>query len=140
MLGLSAALLASGAIGARILASDGWLWATAPSHAGGLIGFVAVDLLFAVMLFRSPNLAEAGAVVLAIFQFLAMSSDLTVYSPVGVPAYIFRSYLLGDTLFVALLSIQPAIIVLGILAARRAGPQRAEEEEKAHVSSRGMTL
>ena len=113
-LGLTATLIASGVIGARILATDEWLWTATPSHAYGLLAFAALDFALAVVVQLRMKLAKLGAVALASTQFAAMLVDFTLYSPNGVPAGIFRSYLLGDTLFVVLLLIQPVIALLSL--------------------------
>jgi len=131
--GLSLALLISGAIGTKILASDTFLWAAAPSHAEGLIGFVVLDVVLAFMVLRVLKLTETGAAILSLVQFAAMAADLTIYTPSGVPAQLFRNYLQGDVLFVVLLAIQPVIACIGIWARRWATPRGP----KATVPSRG---
>jgi hypothetical protein len=118
---LSGALLVSGAVGARILTTDGWLWAAAPTHAYGLITFVVMDLVLTVALWRGTRYAQAGAVTLALVQFLAMAGDLSGYSPSGVPSDVFRSYLLSNSAFVVLLAIQPAIAGLGLWSRKQTG-------------------
>jgi hypothetical protein len=131
--GLSLALLISGAIGTKILASDEFLWTAAPTHAEGLVAFVVLDVVLAFMVLRVLKLTETGAAVLSLIQFVAMATDLTIYTPAGVPAQIFRSYLQGDVLFVALLAMQPVIACIGIGARRWASPRGP----KAAASSRG---
>ncbi len=133
---LSGGLLVSGAVGARILTTDGWLWAAAPTHAYGLIAFVAMDFVLIAALWRGTMFAEAGAISLAVVQFLAMAGDLAGYSPAGEPANVFRSYLLRDTPFVALLTIQPAIAGLGVLFRKQTSTQRHQRGERVNWNGR----
>ncbi len=131
-IGLSVALLVSAAVGARILTTDGWLWAAAPTHAYGLIAFVAMDIVLIAALWRRTKFAEVGAITLAAVQFLAMAGDLAGYTPAGVPTSIFQSYLLSDMPFVALLTIQPAIAGLGVLSRKLTSTQRPQRDK--HVT------
>jgi hypothetical protein len=108
------ALVASSLIGIQILLNDGWLWSIAPSHAFGLIGFVAIDLILALTLLRVRSVAILGAVVASITQFGAMLADLVAGEPEGVPSAAFRAYLTSDTSYVVLLIIQVAILSLAI--------------------------
>jgi hypothetical protein len=111
---LSEALLISGVVGTRIVSTDGWLWAAAPTHAYGLIAFVAMDLALIAAVWRGTRFAAWGVVGLALVQFLAMSGDLAGYAPLGASAEVFRNYLLNNSYFTALLTIQPVIAGLGI--------------------------
>ena len=113
---LSAALAGSSLVGARILTTDAWLWAAAPTHAYGLIVFAVLDLFLIAALWRGIKYSRPFAIVLAAVQFLAMAGDLAGLSlPVGVSAASFRTYLLSDNAFVVLLSMQPIIAGLGIV-------------------------
>jgi hypothetical protein len=111
---LSEALLISGVVGTRIVSTDGWLWAVAPTHAYGLIAFVAMDIALIAALWRGRRFAIWGVVGLALVQFFAMAGDLAGYAPLGASAETFRSYLLNNSYFTALLAIQPIIAGLGI--------------------------
>ena len=119
---LSTALAASGLVGTQILTTDEWLWYAAPTHAYGLIAFVAIDVLLIAALWRGTRLAETGAVSLAVIQLLAMAGDLAGFSPVGVSSGVFRNYLLSNSSFMALLYIQPVVAGLAIFARRMRGP------------------
>ncbi len=119
---LSLGLIASAAVGTRILTTDRWLWASAPTHAYGLIAFVAIDMVLAMALFLRVKYASLGASTLAVVQFVAMAGDTLVGSPSGASASAFQSYLLGNTYFTALLSIQPAIVGLGFWT-RKTSPE-----------------
>src|ERR1700745_50433 len=111
---LSLSLFASGLLGVQIVVNDRWLWSAAPSHAYGLIGFVAIDLLLALTLLRMGSVAILGAVVASTTQFGAMLADLVAGKPEGVPSAAFRAYLTGDISYVVLLIIQVAILSLAI--------------------------
>ncbi len=111
---LSAALLASGAAGTQILATDKWLWLATPTHTYGLIAFVAVDITLVAGMCRKTRLATVGAMVIAAVQLGAMLGDLVAGQPTGVPSNAFRSYLLGSTVFMSLLAIQGVILVLAV--------------------------
>src|SRR6266705_580176 len=54
---LSAALGASALVGIQILATDYWLWSASPTHAYGLMAFVALDFALIVGVWRLTRLA-----------------------------------------------------------------------------------
>ncbi len=117
---LFVALLASALLSDEIIAFDTWLWAAAPTHAYGLVVFFTIDLVLIAMLWGGIRYAGALSIIMAGVQFLAMVGDLAGISlPSGVPASAFRIYLLNDSPFVLLLSLQPAIVCLGALYRRR---------------------
>src|SRR3989442_3916232 len=105
---LSLTLLVSGLIGVWIAASDGWLWAVAPSHAYGLLAFAALDVTLAFVVIVVPRPAYEGALLVSMTQVVAMAGDALTFTPTGTLQAAFRAYLLGDTAFVALLGIQLA--------------------------------
>lgn len=110
--GLSLALVASGLVGAQILASDTWLWSAAPSHAYGLVGFVAIDLVLAGALLWRARSATIAAATIGLFQLGAMLADAATGQPVGVAPSAFKSYLLNNASYVWLLYIQLAIVAI----------------------------
>lgn len=111
---LLAALVGSALVGLKIVASDSWLWAVAPTHAYGLIAFVVIDVAMIASLWRGAPHAGTLTAILAAAQLLAMGGDLAGLSPPpGIPAGGFASYLLNDVPFVVLLWLQPAIAYLG---------------------------
>ncbi len=112
---LSLTLAVSGLLGIQILIDDKWLWAAAPSHAYGLIGFVSIDLILVLVALLRVDLATVGAALMAMAQFAAMLADVIVGQPEGVPSIAFRNYLLGDTAYLGLLFIQIAILSVAIL-------------------------
>src|SRR6266704_5151806 len=107
---LSLTLAISGLLGIQILIDDKWLWAVAPSHAYGLIGFVSIDMILVVVALVRVGLATVSAALMAVAQFSAMLADVVVGQPEGVPSIAFRNYLLGDTAYLGLLFIQIAIL------------------------------
>ena len=111
---LSAALGTSGLIGIQILATDYWLWSAAPTHAYGLMAFVALDLALILGVWRVTRLAMIGPLLTATFQFVAMLGDLIGGEPAGLPAAVFRNYLLADTAYVSLLVTQGLIMAIAI--------------------------
>ena len=112
---LSLTLAISGLLGIQILIDDKWLWAAAPSHAYGLIGFVSIDMILVVAALMRVGLATMSAALMAVAQFAAMLADVVVGQPEGVPSTSFRSYLLGDTAYLGLLFIQIAILSVAIV-------------------------
>ncbi len=110
---IATGLVASTFLGSWILENDQWLWSSAPSHAYGLAGFVLVNAILAVLVVVWKTQWPARLVSMATFvQTASMLSDLAGGQPMGVPVTAFRQYLLGDSSFVALLSIQVAIILV----------------------------
>src|SRR3989442_1730593 len=73
---LSAALGASAMVGIQILATDYWLWSASPTHAYGLMAFVALDLALIVGVWRLTRLALFGALLTATVQLMAMLGDI----------------------------------------------------------------
>jgi len=111
---LSAALGTSALVGIQILATDYWLWSAAPTHAYGLMAFVALDLALILGVWRVTRLAMIGPLLTATFQFVAMLGDIIGGEPVGLPAAVFRNYLLADTAYVSLLVTQGLIMAIAI--------------------------
>lgn len=114
---LLTALFASVATGLKIITSDAYLWVAAPTHAYGLMGFIALDAILMTIIWRKVPRAGMIALALATIQLLAMGGDLSGLSlPSGAAASGFTNYLLSDISFVVLLALQPVIIFLGGMA------------------------
>ena len=109
---LSIALVISGWLGIEILANDAWLWSAAPSHAYGLMVFVAIDLILALALFVKINLATLGAGLISIVQLGAMLADSALGQPQGISSSVFSMYLFSDTSYIALLVVQATILLV----------------------------
>ena len=111
---LSVALGASALVGIQIMATDFWLWSAAPTHAYGLIAFVALDLALILGVWRATRPAIFGALLTATFQLVAMLGDIIGGQPAGLPAAVFRNYLLANTAYVGLLVTQGLIMAIAI--------------------------
>ena len=111
---LSAALGISALVGIQILATDYWLWSAAPTHAYGLVSFVALDLALIFGVWRVTRLAIFGALLTATFQLVAMLGDIIGGQPASLPAAVFRNYLLADTAYLGLLVTQGLILAIAV--------------------------
>lgn len=112
---LSLALVASSVLGVQILLFDRWLWSAAPSHAYGLVGFVALDALLTLAVWKGrTNLVSLSTMIVSSIQSGAMLADLILGQPNGIPSIVFRNYLLSDASYVGLLLIQLVILVVAI--------------------------
>src|SRR5690349_3355692 len=99
---LSAALATSALVGIEILSTDYWLWSAAPTHAYGLIAFVAIDTALIFGMWRAVRTAVFGALLIATVQLVSMLGDMVTGQPAGTPAAAFRTYLLADTAYLGL--------------------------------------
>ena len=113
---LSTAIYTSSILGVQILLMDKWLWNAAPTHALGLVVFVAIDGALLAAMWLETFLATVGAAVTATVQLAAMLGDLAVGHPADVSGMAFRSYLLADTAFISLLVTQAVILGLALAA------------------------
>jgi len=111
---LSAALAASALVGIEILSTDYWLWSAAPTHAYGLIVFVALDAMLILGTWRALRPAVFGALLTATIQLSIMLGDIVQGQPAGTPAAAFRSYLLADTAYLGLLVAQSLIMAIAV--------------------------
>jgi len=111
---LSAALAVSALVGIEILSTDYWLWSAAPTHAYGLVVFVALDAVLILGTWRAVRPAVFGALLTATIQLSAMLGDIIRGQPAGTPAAAFRSYLLADTAYLGLLVAQGLIMAIAV--------------------------
>jgi hypothetical protein len=115
---LSVALAASALVGVQILTTDLWLWSAAPTHAYGLMAFVALDAALIFAAWRATRLAIIGALLTATVQLVAMLGDIFAGEPAGLPATVFRNYfrnyLSADTAYLGLLVTQGLIMTIAI--------------------------
>jgi hypothetical protein len=111
---LAVAFVISALVGSYIIATDGYLWVEAPTHAYGLIVFIAIDLAAVVGIFVLPRVTRIVALALPIVQFAAMAGDL--YMGLGSPGSVaqgaFRQYLLNDPAYMSLLVLEAMIVGL----------------------------
>ena len=113
---LSAALAGSALVGFEILSTDFWLWSAAPTHAYGLMVFVALDAVLIIGTWRGIRFTVFGTLSTATVQLVAMLGDIVAGQPAGTPAAVFRGYLLADTAYLGLLVTQGLIIAMAIAA------------------------
>ena len=111
---LSASLATSAIVGIQILLTDYWLWSAAPTHAYGLIMFVALDAALILGTLRATRLALFGAMFTATVQLVAMVGDIIAGQPAGLPVQVFRKYLLTDSAYLGLLTTQGLIMAIAI--------------------------
>jgi hypothetical protein len=111
---LSGALAASALVGIQILFTDYWLWSAAPTHAYGLMTFVALDAALIFGVWRATRLAIFGALLTSTVQLVAMLGDIVAGEPTALPAAVFRNYLLADTAYLELLITQGLIMAIAI--------------------------
>jgi hypothetical protein len=111
---LSAALAASALVGIEILLTDYWLWSAAPTHAYGLIAFVALDNALIFGMWRAMRAAIFGALLIATIQLVFMLGDIITGQPAGTPAAAFRSYLLADASYLGLFVAQVLIMAIAV--------------------------
>ena len=111
---LSVALATSGIVGVQILTTDRWLWSVAPTHAYGLILFVAADIALIAGMWSNTQHATLGAMLIALVQLVAMLGDVIVGQPNGVPSSSFKEYLLGDRAYLGLLATQGVILITAV--------------------------
>jgi hypothetical protein len=111
---LSAALAASTLVGIEILSTDYWLWSAAPTHAYGLIVFVALDAALIFGTWRAVRPAVFGALLTSTVQLVSMLGDIVTGQPASTPAAAFRSYLLSDTAYLGLLLTQGLIMTIAV--------------------------
>jgi hypothetical protein len=110
--------MVSSLLGFEILATDEYLWEAAASHAYGLAVFTGLSITFVALMLKRPKFAVFAILLLALLELAAMTADMYVGAPSGVPQADFRIYLLSDSAFSALLWAQPVIIGIAIVALR----------------------
>lgn len=113
---VSSVLLVSALVGSIMLLTDHFLWSAAPSHAYGLIVFVALDVGLAGAVWRVTRLAVLGSALLGLVQFAAMAGDVFVGGPSSMSTALWQQYILGDIYFVVLLGVQLVVIVVALVA------------------------
>jgi len=113
---ISISLVSSGLIGTQILVTDKWLWAAAPTHAIGLLGFVVIELALGLAIWWRTVAATVGSAFASGAQLVAMLADITIGQPMGVAASAFRIYLLSDISYLILLAFQLALLTIAVAA------------------------
>ena len=113
---MSIGFVSSGLLGTQILLTDKWLWSAAPSHAVGLLGFVSIDVALGLAIWWRTLFATVGGGLASGIQLAAMLADIAIGQPTGVVASVFRSYLLNDASYIALLLLQLSIMTIATIA------------------------
>jgi hypothetical protein len=111
---LSATLATSALVGVQILSTDLWLWSAAPTHAYGLMTFVALDVSLIFGTWIVTRFAVFGALLTATVQLAAMLGDIIAGEPAGLPVSVFRNYLLTDSAYLGLLTTQGIIMTIAV--------------------------
>ncbi len=96
------------------MSTDLWLWSAAPTHAYGLMAFIALDVALIFGAWRATRFAVCGALLTASVQLAAMLGDIIAGEPAGLPVSVFRNYLLADTAYLGLLISQGFIMAIAI--------------------------
>jgi len=76
--------------------------------------FVAFDAAIILLEWRATRLAIFGALLTSTVQLVAMLGDIVAGEPTGLPAAVFRNYLLADTAYLELLITQGLIMAIAI--------------------------
>jgi hypothetical protein len=76
--------------------------------------FVAFDATIMLLEWRATRLAIFGALLTSTVQLVAMLGDIVAGEPTGLPAAVFRNYLLADTAYLGLLITQGLIMAIAI--------------------------
>jgi cytochrome b6-f complex iron-sulfur subunit len=109
------ALLLSAAAGIYLLATDGSLWILAVSHAVGLVIIVLLDVSLGVMNLLGSKRVYLASLAAAFLGIALQLGDITTAPQYNMSITYFASYLFGLVAFDALLLLQVAVIMLGIL-------------------------
>ena len=109
------AMLLSAAAGVYLLATDGSLWILAVSHAYGLVIIAVLDVLLGVMNLMGSKRVYLASLAAACLGIVLQLGDITTAPQYNMTMAYFASYLFGLGAFDALLLLQAAIIVLGVL-------------------------
>jgi arsenite oxidase small subunit len=109
------AMLLSAATGIYLLATDGSLWILAVSHAIGLVIIVVLDVLLGVLNLTGSKRVYLASLAAAFLGIVLQLGDIATAPQYNMTVTYFASYLFGLVAFDALLLLQVAVIVLGIL-------------------------
>jgi len=109
------AMLLSAVAGIYLLATDGSLWILAVSHAYGLVIIVVLDVFLGVLNLTGSKRVYLASLAAACLGLVLQLGDIATAPQYNMTMAYFASYLFGLGAFDALLLLQLAIIVLGIL-------------------------
>ncbi len=108
-------MLLSAAAGVYLLATDGSLWILAVSHAVGLVIIVLLDVSLGIMNLLGSKRVYLASLAGAVLGIALQLGDITTAPQYNMTIPYFASYLFGLVAFDALLVLQVAVIVLGVL-------------------------
>jgi Rieske Fe-S protein len=109
------AMLLSAAAGIYLLATDGSLWILAVSHAVGLVIIVVLDILLGAMNLIGSKRVYLASLAAALLGIVLQLGDIVTAPQYNMSIAYFALYLFGLPAFDALLSLQVAVVVLGIV-------------------------
>jgi Rieske Fe-S protein len=109
------AMLLSAAAGVYLLATDGSLWILAVSHAVGLVIIVILDVLLGAMNLMASKRVYLTSLAAAFLGIALQLGDIVTAPQYKMSIAHFASYLFGLPAFDILLSLQGAVLVIGIL-------------------------
>jgi len=108
-------LFLSSGVGAYLLATDRSLWLLAVSHAVGLIMIVAIDVILGVLSFASWRSAYTPSIAAAVLGIVLQLGDVFTAPQYGLTIPYFADYLFGLWAFDALIALQLAVVLIGVL-------------------------
>jgi arsenite oxidase small subunit len=108
-------LFFSSGVAIYLLATDRSLWLLAVSHAVGLIIIAAIDAILAVLSFVSWRSAYVPSMAAALLGFVLQIGDVFTAPQYGLTITYFADYLFGLWAFDVLLTLQLAILLLGVI-------------------------
>ncbi len=109
------AMFLSAAAGVYLLATDGSLWILAVSHAVGLIIIVILDVLLGAMNLMASKRVYLASLAAAFLGIALQLGDIATAPQYNMTISYFASYLFALPAFDILLSLQGAVLVIGIL-------------------------
>ena len=118
--GIGILLLLAATAGAYLLATDGSLWKLALSHALGLIVIVAVDIVVGIASLLSRRSFYIPSLAAAVLGVVLQLGDILTAPQYYQTVQYFAGYLFGLWAFDLMLSVQVAVLLLGLLGRRHA--------------------
>jgi cytochrome b6-f complex iron-sulfur subunit len=134
-------LLLSSAAGTYLLATDGSLWLLALSHAIGLIIIVFLDAVLGLYSMAFPRSAYLPAMAAVLLGLVLQLGDILTAPQYSMTVPYFAHYLFGLWAFDALLGLQLAILLVGVVArphAQYLARRRTRQGREVEYSRRGF--
>jgi len=108
------AMILSAAAGVYLLATDGSLWILAVSHAAGLVLIVVLDLIIGGVNLMGSKRGYLASLAAAFLGIVLQLGDIVTAPQYNMTIPYFAVYLFGLPAFDILLSLQAAVMVLGL--------------------------